>query len=161
MNTYFENKKEYRYLKFDKRNKLIESGIIDDLVVDESNKFWRSFGSNEQIYDVQGQRLGNMIIFSLKDSSKFIVYLNDIPEEYREYKFKINKCYTDGDQTFECFDIFINSGRKFACFVNLQIPDDYIIGKVKQINNAEICEIKRNPYSTYKTILHSKDESNY
>ena len=59
------------------------------------------------------------------------------------------------------FDIFINSGRKFACFVNLQIPDDYIIGKVKQINNAEICEIKRNPYSTYKTILHSKDESNY
>lgn len=161
MNTHFENKKEYKYLKFDKRNKLVESGITDNLFVQQPNEFWHSFGSIEQVYDVQGQILGNMIIFSLKDSSKFIVYLNDIPDEYREYKFKINKCYTDGDQTFECFDIFINCGRKFACFANIQIPDDYIIGEIKQINNAEICEIKRNPYTTYKMILHSKDGSNY
>ena len=139
MNTYFENKKEYKYLKFDKHNKLVKSGIIDDLVVDESNKFWRSFGSIEEVYDVQGQLLGNMIIFSLKDSSKFIVYLNDIPEEYREYKFKIDKKYNSGLTTCSCICIFDYKKNKIGVFKN-DLEDEFYAGIIKKIENCEVCE---------------------
>lgn len=139
MNNHFENKKEYKYLKFDKRNKLVESGITDNLFVEQPNEFWHSFGSIEQVYDVQGQILGNMIIFSLKDSSKFIVYLNNVPEEYREYKFEVDKKYNGGLTTYSCVGIFDYKKNKIAVFKS-DLEDEFYAGIIKKIENCEVCE---------------------
>ena len=146
MNSHFEEKKEYKYLRFAENNHLISSGITKGLTINQYGEFWHHFTFNEETYDIQGQILGNMIIFLLKDLSKMVIYLNNIPEEYREYKFEVGKNYSDGLTECECIGIFTHYDDKIACFVNVIDPDEFHIGRIKKMENCEVCETEYNEF---------------
>lgn len=139
MNTKFEEKREYKYLHFNEKNYLIGSGTIKGLTINQYGEFWHSFVFDEKTYDIKGQLLGNMIIFSLKDLSKLVIYLNNVPEEYREYKFEVDKKYNGGLTTYSCVGIFDYKKNKIAVFKS-DLEDEFYAGIIKKIENCEVCE---------------------
>lgn len=157
MNTKFEEKRKYKYLHFNEKNYLIDSGTIEGLTINQYGEFWHSFVFNENTYDIQGQRLGNMIIFPLNDLTRLVVYLNDVPEEYREYKFEVGKTYIDyeGDGSFTCIQVFDYRDSKFACFLNEEKVSDFRIAEITKDNRVETCKLD---YGEYYFILRADEE---
>lgn len=151
MNTKFEEKREYKYLRFNNNNDLIGSGITKGLTINQRGEFYHNFVFNENTYDIQGQRLGNMIIFPLNDLTRLVVYLNDVPEEYREYKFEVGKKYRNGTSEYICVCLFNWDKNKIAVFKHDDC-DCFYTGIIKKIENCEICEIEYGEFRADKKV---------
>ena len=88
------------------------------------------------------KRIGNTIIYNT-DQMSIVVYLNDIPIEYKMSKFEIGKVYATNEEFYKCINIFKDNDKKYACF-KTYFKKNVIISEIKNINLNEICELNEN-----------------